>query len=238
MGFSAHENAVSCVTGKVENILTKNYVGMNFRIYWDGDLQEETFDNTSVSKYNRGVIAVMTGAYSNNSTKATPTFQGDILGDWREEIIERTADNKLRIFTTTTETPWRNYSLWYDKQYRNAMVWQMCGYNQPPHTSYFLGELENITVAPPAETMDGRKEIANGGTIGSDDAVLITCETNDMTVNVQDGATPYRQCGGRAPSCNRARCRAGRAAGCFLPRAAASGGIPRHPSHRRPLHNK
>ena len=191
MGFSAHENAVSCVTGNVESNLTKNYVGMNFRIYWDGDLQEETFDNTSVSKYNKGVIAVMTGAYSNNSTKATPTFQGDILGDWREEIIERTADNKLRIFTTTTETPWRNYSLWYDKQYRHAMVWQMCGYNQPPHTSYFLGELENITVAPPAETMDGRKEIANGGTIGSDDAVLITCETNDMTVNVQDGATPY-----------------------------------------------
>ena len=191
MGFSAHENAVSCVTGNVENILTKNGLGMNFRIYWDGDLQEESFDKTSVSKYNKGVIADMTGAYSNNSTKATPTFQGDILGDWREEIIERTADNKLRIFTTTTETPWRNYSLWYDKQYRNAMVWQMCGYNQPPHTSYFLGELENITVAPPAETMDGRKEIANGGTIGSDDAVLITCETNDMTVNVQDGATPY-----------------------------------------------
>ena len=80
------------------------------------------------------------------------------------------------------------------------MVWQMCGYNQPPHTSYFLGELENITVAPPAETMDGRKEIANGGTIGSDDAVLSTCETNDMTVNVQDGATPYLYID-NAPSC-------------------------------------
>ena len=191
MGFSGHENAVSCVTGNVESILTKNGLGMNFRIYWDGDLQEESFDGTSVSKYNRGVIATMTGALSNNSTKATPTYQGDILGDWREEVIERTADNKLRIFTTTTPTPWRNYSLWYDKQYRNAMVWQMCGYNQPPHTSYFLGELENITVAPPAETMEGRKEIANGATISNDGETIITCETGDMTLNVADGATPY-----------------------------------------------
>ena len=191
MGFSAHENAISCVTNNVESLLTKDGLGMSFRIYWDGDLQEESFNDVSVSKYKKGVIATMTGCYSNNSTKATPTFMGDIFGDWREEIIERTADNKLRIFTTTTETPWRNYSLWYDKQYRNGMVWQMCGYNQPPHVSYFLGELEGITMAPPPETMTGRKEIANGGTIGSDDAVLITCETNDMTVNVQDGATPY-----------------------------------------------
>ena len=191
MGYSGHENPISCVTSNLESNLSKNGLGINFRIYWDGDLQEESFNDVSVSKYKKGVIATMTGCYSNNSTKATPTFMGDIFGDWREEIIERTADNKLRIFTTTTETPWRNYSLWYDKQYRNGMVWQMCGYNQPPHVSYFLGELEGITMAPPPETMTGRKEIANGGTIGSDDAVLITCETNDMTVNVQDGATPY-----------------------------------------------
>lgn len=191
MGFSGHENPISCVTSNLESNLSKDGLGINFRIYWDGDLQEESFNNVSVSKYKKGEIATMTGCYSNNSTKATPTFMGDILGDWREEIIERTADNKLRIFTTTTETPWRNYSLWYDKQYRNGMVWEMCGYNQPPHVSYFLGELEGITMAPPPETMTGRKEIANGGTIGSDDEVLITCETNDMTVNVQDGATPY-----------------------------------------------
>lgn len=191
MGYSGHEDPISCVTSNLESNLSKNGLGINFRIYWDGDLQEESFNNVSVSKYKKGEIATMTGCYSNNSTKATPTFMGDIFGDWREEIIERTADNKLRIFTTTIDTPWRNYSLWYDKQYRNGMVWQMCGYNQPPHVSYFLGELEGITMAPPPETMTGRKEIANGGTIGSDDEVLITCETNDMTVNVQDGATPY-----------------------------------------------
>ena len=103
----------------------------------------------------------------------------------------RTSNNHIRIYTTALTTPWRNYTLWHDHQYRNAMVWQMCGYNQPPHTSYFLGQIEGITAAPPALTMTGRTEIANGGTISGNDGNLIVCETNDMTVNVADGASPY-----------------------------------------------
>lgn len=102
-----------------------------------------------ILKYKKGTIETLTGSLTNNHSKATPCYQGDILGDWREEVIMRTADNKIRIYTTTAPTPWRNYTLWHDMQYRNAMVWQMCGYNQPPHTSYFLGELEGITQAPP-----------------------------------------------------------------------------------------
>ena len=41
------------------------------------------------------------------------------------------------------------------------MVWQMMAYNQPPHLSYFLGEIEDITVAPPTLTNEGRTEIEN-----------------------------------------------------------------------------
>ncbi|MBQ3805375.1 MAG: hypothetical protein II844_06160 [Prevotella sp.] len=176
-------------------------MSQNFRCYWDGDLCEETFDGTGspnyddhpggIYKFGVGQIKELTGSLTNNWTKATPCYMGDILGDWREEFIMRTAANKIRIYTTTIETPWRNYSLWYDHQYRNAMVWQMCGYNQTPHVSYFLGEMEGITAAPPALTMAGRTEIANGGTITTTDNTLITCETNDMTVNVANGASPY-----------------------------------------------
>lgn len=196
MGFSAHDDPISCVTGNASG-MTKTGVGMNFRTYWDGDLCEETFnggDNTpgSIYKYGRSsALKELQGSLTNNSTKATPCFMGDILGDWREEFIMRTADNKIRIFTTTIETPWRNYSLWYDHQYRNGMVWQPCGYNQPPHVSYFLGELEGITQAPPSFGMTGRTEIANGATLSANEGTVITCETNDMTVNVTDGATPY-----------------------------------------------
>lgn len=197
MGFSAHDDAISCVTGANIGNLDKTGVGMNFRTYWDGDLQEETFnggDNTTgrIYKYgNNSAIREFEGTLTNNSTKSTPCFMGDILGDWREEFILRTPDNKIRIYTTTYETKWRNYSLWYDHQYRNGMVWEPCGYNQPPHVSYFLGELEGITQAPPSFGMTGRTEIVNGGTISGNEGVLTTCETNDMTVNVTDGASPY-----------------------------------------------
>ena len=176
-------------------------VATNFRIYWDGDLLEETFNyvngkNTEGAIYKggkSGAIATLTGSMTNNDTKGTPCYQGDVFGDWREEVIMRTADNNVRIYTTNVETPWRNYSLWHDHQYRNAMVWQMCGYNQPPHVSYFLGKLEGITVAPPPLTNEGRTEIANNSTIGSDynDKHIMMDATGDMTVAVADGASPY-----------------------------------------------
>ena len=199
VGFSAHDIPVSLVENKHLDILnSKTGMADNFRCYWDGDLQEETFNyrngkNTegTVLKPGASTSWILEGSMTNNDTKGTPCFMGDILGDWREEFIMRTANNRIRIYTTTIKTPWRNYSLWYDHQYRNGMVWEMCGYNQPPHVSYFLGELEGITAAPPALTMTGRKEIINGGTIANNDETVITCETNDMTINITDGATPY-----------------------------------------------
>lgn len=180
---------------------TKDNITQNFRIYWDGDLCEETQDyyngkNTAIAiyKYGKGEIDRLTGSMTNNDTKGTPCYQGDVLGDWREEVIARTKDNRIRIYSTTIPTEWRNYTLWHDMQYRNAMVWQMCGYNQPPHTSYFLGELEGITQAPPALTMTGRIEVKNGGTINNVDTPnphWLLAETSDATVTVQDGCSPY-----------------------------------------------
>lgn len=195
MAFSAHENPISCVTGNVEGALTKNGVGMNFNCFWDGDLLEETYnggDNTvgTITKYNNTYSKELTGSLTNNSTKATPCYKGDILGDWRDEFIVRTPNNNIRIFTTTIKTQNRMASLWYDHQYRNGMVWEPCGYNQPPHVSYFVGELEGYTAAPPSLTMTGRTEVSNGGTISGKGKELIMRETNNMTVSVSDGAAP------------------------------------------------
>ncbi len=189
VGNGAHDTPISTVTNDHVELNTSG-LGMNFRIYWDGDLQEECFDNTTVSKPGVGTLETFSGVYSNNSTKATPCYQGDIFGDWREEVIERTADNNIRIYTTTTPTEWRNYSLWYDHQYRNAMVWQPCGYNQPPHASYFLGELEGITIAPPPLTTTGRTEVSSsiGTDLNGKHALLDT--TGDVIVSVANGASP------------------------------------------------
>lgn len=189
VGHSAHDTPISTVTNDHVSLNT-NGLSMNFRIYWDGDLLEECFNNTEVTKPGVGTIATFLGAYSNNGTKATPCYQGDIFGDWREEVIERTADNNIRIYTTDVPTKWRNYSLWYDHQYRNGMVWQPCGYNQPPHVSYFLGELEGITIAPPPLTTTGREEVGSSISKALDGKHALLATTGDATVSVAEGASP------------------------------------------------
>ncbi|MBN2165448.1 MAG: autotransporter-associated beta strand repeat-containing protein [Marinilabiliaceae bacterium] len=139
-------------------------VSENFRIYWDGDLLEEMVNHNWNGGYSEGtvhkldkVLLTTTDAYSCNWTKGTPCLQADIFGDWREELIYRGAgDGHIRIYSTTIPTKYRNYTLMHDHQYRQAIVWQMCGYNQPPHTSYFLGEREGCTIAPPPVMTNGR----------------------------------------------------------------------------------
>lgn len=174
-------------------------ITQNFRVYWDGDLCDESFDysngkNTAgaIYKPREGRIALLEGSKTNNDTKGTPCYQGDILGDWREEYIMRDADNNIRIYSTDFPTEHRIYSLWYDMQYRNAMVWQMCGYNQPPHVSFALSSFENITVPPAPLTMTGRTEVTNNGTIDAslNGKHVIVCETGDMTLSAADGAAP------------------------------------------------
>jgi rhamnogalacturonan endolyase len=113
----------------------------NFLMYWDGDLTRELLDGNHIDKYRTGRIFTAEGCTSNNGTKSTPALSADILGDWREELIERTIDNKeLRIFISTVPTTHRMYTLMHDPQYRVSVAWQNVGYNQPPHTSFYIGE--------------------------------------------------------------------------------------------------
>lgn len=155
----------------------------NFRIYWDGDLLEELVDHVgfstttgygtgAVMKHGVGTIFKASGATSCNYTKGTPSLQADLLGDWREEIVWRREDNKaIRIYTTVEPTIYRNYSLMHDHQYRQAICWQMCGYNQPPHVSYFLGEAEGLTVPPPPVMSNNRLVYAGNGTWDNSSAI-------------------------------------------------------------------
>ena len=79
----------------------------NFAVWWDADPLREILDSNWIGKWNWTTAAIdrlltATGAMSNNGSKATPALSADILGDWREEVIWRAADNEsLRIYTTT-----------------------------------------------------------------------------------------------------------------------------------------
>lgn len=122
---------------------------MNFFSYWDGDLERELLDGgdnkpATITKMNdNGKISTLLttdGCLTNNSTKANPCLSADIFGDWREELIVRAADNKsVRIYATTYDTDYRITTLMHDAQYRMQVSSQNTAYNQPPHTSFFLG---------------------------------------------------------------------------------------------------
>ncbi|MFD9035833.1 rhamnogalacturonan lyase [Streptomyces sp. NPDC059567] len=115
----------------------------NFLSWWDGDTTRELLDATRIDKYGTsGETRLLTGASvaSNNGTKATPALSGDILGDWREEVVWRTADNRaLRIYATPYETSTKITTLLHDTMYRTGLAWQNTAYNQPPHPSFHLG---------------------------------------------------------------------------------------------------
>lgn len=123
------------------NKIGENPSSANFVIWWDGDLSRELLDGNHIDKYNGGRLLTAAGCVSNNGTKSTPALSADILGDWREEVILRTADNQqLRIYSTTIPSQHRLYTLMHDPQYRLSIAWQNVGYNQPPHTSFYLGK--------------------------------------------------------------------------------------------------
>lgn len=120
---------------------------VNFGIFWDDDMLSELLDGTRITKWDYQnskpdmlFNAANYNCVSNNGTKSNPVLSGDILGDWREEAIYATRDGKeLRIFTTTIPAKNRFYTFMHDPQYRLSIAWQNVAYNQPPHTSFFVG---------------------------------------------------------------------------------------------------
>ena len=73
---------------------------VNFAVWWDGDLLRELLDRNRIGKWDWTAgtldrLLTADGAVANNGTKATPALSADILGDWREEVIWRSADNDV-----------------------------------------------------------------------------------------------------------------------------------------------
>lgn len=135
----------------------------NFRVYWDGDLQDELLDNVTISKWNGSKASTLLSLTGNscNTTKATPNFSGDILGDWREEVILHNGSNQLFIYTTTIPTTHRLYTLAHDPVYRLGMSWQNTAYNQPPHLGFFLGNGANKAPVPNIKLIGATPVVVN-----------------------------------------------------------------------------
>ncbi len=76
-----------------------------------------------------------------NGSKGNPSWYGDLVGDWREEIIvpDATKLHDLKIFSTwyptTHKMPW----LMTDHCYWMSALNENIGYNQPTNLGYYLG---------------------------------------------------------------------------------------------------
>ncbi|MBQ8127279.1 MAG: rhamnogalacturonan lyase [Prevotella sp.] len=152
--WSKEAEVRSAITG--EAVSTKKG-SSNFRVYWDGDLQEELLDGSKIDKWSRegGASRIMTfGDYGPSSTcngsKNTPCLSADILGDWREEVVlyrASDAETCLAIYSTNTPTTYRVPTLMHDHTYRMGVCWQNVAYNQPPHLGYYLPDQNMPTMS-------------------------------------------------------------------------------------------
>lgn len=124
---------------------TQARLPVNFCVLWDGDMLAELLDGDVVSKYNwtngeLEEIMRFEGCAWNNGTKRNPCLQADILGDWREEVIMRTADNTaLRIYLTPHPTDQRFHTFMLDPAYRVSVANQNVAYNQPAEPGFYFG---------------------------------------------------------------------------------------------------
>lgn len=139
------------------NLITERSPACNMAIWWDGDPLREILNGVTIDKWDHETSTTRRlfdggakGVRSNNGTKANPCLSADILGDWREEIVARTPDHSaLLIFSTDIPTDIRLHTLMHDPQYRMSIAWQNVAYNQPPHTSFFLGHGMKTPPPPP-----------------------------------------------------------------------------------------
>ncbi|KAL4880195.1 hypothetical protein BJY04DRAFT_228702 [Aspergillus karnatakaensis] len=123
-------------------------------IWWDGDDLAELYNDGKLEKWdwenpqpsNSLPRLFRIGDYgASNPNNYNPAFLGDILGDWREEIVVTNGDHsELIIFTTDQPTNRRLYTLAHNPTYRNAMTFK--GYMQSHTLDYYLG---NGMTTPP-----------------------------------------------------------------------------------------
>jgi rhamnogalacturonan endolyase len=120
----------------------------NMGIWWDADPLRELLNGVTVTKWDWEKERETplfdgrdNGCVSINGSKSNPCLCADLLGDWREEIVAATRDGReLRIFSTPIPAKHRLVTLMHDPVYRLGIAWQNTGYNQPAHTSFFMGD--------------------------------------------------------------------------------------------------
>ncbi len=135
-----YKGNVHSATGRDLGYAASSY---NMAIWFDGTLNRQLYDRSTIHapKEEKGRVFTLYryDVVTINGTKENPCFYGDLWGDWREEVIQVTDDNKeLRIFTTWYPTEYKLPYLMSDHLYEMSALNQNIGYNMPTQLGYYL----------------------------------------------------------------------------------------------------
>lgn len=116
----------------------------NMAIWFDGGLNRQLLNGTTINRHNDGTRPFTIYRYDAikiNGTKENPAWYGDLLGDWREEVIypDSTRTKNLKIFSTWYPTEYQYPWLMTDHIYQMSALNQNVGYNMPTQLGYYLG---------------------------------------------------------------------------------------------------
>ncbi len=130
----------------------------NMAIWFDGGLTRQLINANIIHNDRAGGRTFTMYRYSVhfiNGSKSNPSWYGDLVGDWREEVIvpDETLVGDLKIFSTWYPTDHRFPWLMTDHTYHMGVLNENIGYNQPPHLGYYLG----------SDLTSDREAWANGG---------------------------------------------------------------------------
>lgn len=158
----------------------------SFVIWWDGDPLREVLAGNRIAKWDWLNSAMTDLLIARECAGGRPILSGDLLGDWREEVILRASDNSaLRIFTTTAPADLRLPTLVHNPQYRLSIAWQNVAYNQPPHPGFFLGYGMKSPPQPHITTTQLERSASSGDNSPAAAPVRIIFDT-DMHTDCDD----------------------------------------------------
>jgi autotransporter-associated beta strand protein len=172
-------------------------------LWWDADLSREFIDGAGsgalapvVNKFdpNSGTAGRMYTIYNDNggvhqAYGGRPAFWGDILGDWREELVLVANDySELRVYVSKLTATNRLYCLMQNPAYRDQCTCK--GYYQASYVDYFLG---NQMPPPPPPPVSNAKLVWRGdGTNAWDAATTANWFTNWFYVgNANTNPAPF-----------------------------------------------
>ncbi|MFM9274342.1 rhamnogalacturonan lyase [Pseudarthrobacter sp. NKDBFgelt] len=176
--------------------------GTNMSIKWAADMTTQIINGAgeqtpTIDDWKRGRLLTAEGTRTNNGTKGTPSLVADVVGDWREEMLVRTADSSaLRMYLSTEVTNHKLYSLMHDPQYRAEVARQNTTYNQPSYTDfYFASDMDFAGVPLRAAWLPGNvkalqhvlEDLVESGDVSGPVASQLAASIKQAAAAVEDG---------------------------------------------------